>query len=136
MSESVIGGEMNGMPKLVPGPRGGMLKTGGTPGNPGNPNATGRPKSQVRELCLNNFAEQIQPLNELFLKILSDPDLMATATGRSDLMKIAEINAKYSGLASIEVDHTATVQVNVVYDETPLELSPPEDTEEAEAVDL
>ena len=131
MSESVIP-EENRVPSVVPSHGRGLLLPGGT--NRGNPNATGRPKSQVRELCLNNFADQIKPLNELFLKILSDPDLMATATGRSDLMKIAEINAKYSGLASIEVDHTATVQVTVVYDETPLEL--PSEVEDTEGVEV
>lgn len=86
-------------------------------------------------MCLDGFSSRLDRLNGIMDDILANPEKLESAAARADLIKIMDMNAKYSGLASIEVDHTATVQVNVVYDETPLELPQP-DTEEAEAVDL
>jgi hypothetical protein len=50
-------GKNNGV-MLVPGPLGGMLKTGGTPGNKGG---TGRPRSALRHLALDLYGEYLEP---------------------------------------------------------------------------
>lgn len=120
---------------MRPGQNGGLLRSG-NPGGKGNTSAVGRPKSEVRTMCLDGFSSRLDRLNGIMDDILANPEKLESAAARADLIKIMDMNAKYSGLASIEVDHTATVQVSVVYDDDTVQPELPSDVEDTEGVEV
>lgn len=88
-------GENSG-PVLVPGPHGGMLRRG----NPGN---SGRPRSKVRNMLVDEFAEQIPELKK------------ELAEGKITRMEFATLCARFGlGTTITETDAEGNDAIRVV----------------------
>lgn len=90
---------------MRPGPNGGMLQIGGSPGNPGG----GRPPSAIRGVCRQSFAARIPIMEQI-----ADSDSHDAA----DRLKAIDILGKYGldartqmGTDEVREKLRATVQI-------------------------
>lgn len=84
-------GENSGS-RVIPGPHGGSIRTGGNPGNKGG----GRPKDEIRALCASNLAKA----TELIQKRLEQESELTL----EQIIKAADVSGKYSIGTKSEVD--------------------------------
>lgn len=95
--------EKNNAPVLVPRPNGqGALNSGGTPGNKGG---WGRPRSEIRELSRNGFAETMEAINA---RIIEDKEKKQLSL--SELARAGEVQGKY-GLGEAATETLADDQL-------------------------
>ena len=75
----------------IPGRNGGVLNRGGTPGNKGG---TGRPKSEVRQACVEGFESALPVL----MRIAMDDNIVSQA----ERLKAIDLLGKYGGLQQVD----------------------------------
>ncbi|MSR07744.1 MAG: hypothetical protein EXR93_11865 [Gemmatimonadetes bacterium] len=98
------------MPALVPSDRGGMLYTGGVPGNAGG---TGRPASALREQLRGSFEQRIPVLEA----IADDQEQSA-----GDRIRALDTLAKYGlgplqGVSADQVRERLRATLQIIYEE-------------------